>query len=89
VTFQLDSVKCQSLFYATLKEIERRENEKYPEYRSDLQRKQRGLEKLQQRGSEKDRKSKGGGKRQGDDDDQGDDVRCCGRATPGLTGWDA
>jgi len=51
ITFQLDSVRCQTLFYGMLKSIEDRENKKYPEYRSTLLKQQRGLEKL-----EKDKK---------------------------------
>jgi len=66
ITFQLDSVKCQALFYGMLRQIEERENKKYPEYRSTLQKQQRGLEKL-----EKEKKSKPG--KRGEDADKADE----------------
>ena len=49
ITFQLDSVRCQTLFDGMLAEIEAREEKKYPDYRTNLIKQQRGLEKVEKK----------------------------------------
>lgn len=63
ICFQLDSVRCQSMFDGMLRELEERELRKHPNYRRDLERKAKGLEKLREKAAKK------GGKRGGEEDE--------------------
>ncbi|GBG32566.1 ATP-dependent RNA helicase mtr4 [Hondaea fermentalgiana] len=62
ICFQLDSVRCQSMFDGMLRELEERELRTHPNFRRDLERKSKGLEKLREKAAKR------AGKR-GDDDD--------------------
>ena len=74
IMFQLDSVRCQELFDDFLKEIEEREAEAQPEYRSNLLRAQKGLEKQEKARAAKADKKQGNRKAGEDREDEGPDT---------------
>jgi len=59
ICFQLDSVRCQSMFDGLLRCLEEQESVKYPEYRKELERKAKGIEKLRERAMKQASKNKG------------------------------
>mmetsp|Transcript_42854 Transcript_42854/g.68864 ORF Transcript_42854/g.68864 Transcript_42854/m.68864 type:complete len:1162 (-) Transcript_42854:18-3503(-) len=53
ICFQLDSVWCQSMFDGLLRELEEREARTHPEYRKQLEKKAKGLEKMREKASKR------------------------------------
>jgi len=51
ICFQLDSVRCQSMFDGLLRGLEERELRAYPEFRINLVRRAKGLEKIREKAS--------------------------------------
>ncbi|KAH9253669.1 hypothetical protein BASA81_008287 [Batrachochytrium salamandrivorans] len=75
IVFQLDSVRCQTLFDEFLGEIEHREVDANPNFRTELVKQQRGLEKLEKAKAGAKGDKKGGNRKAGEDrEDQQEDA---------------
>lgn len=78
ICFQLDSVRCQSMFDGLLRELEERELKAHPEFRKNLERRAKGLEKLREKQAK--RGAKGG---KGNDEEAAAEAQDFGEGGPG------